>query len=546
MPTRDASKPSKVSKLETKGSDKPPKKNTLQSLQKASPLKVVVDASTGVKFGITSAMNTSVPVQQVHREEPKTIFQKSLPKAKKTKPSSQPTTSLVDCVTKSQAESTNIEVFTTTAPLPAPVIVTSRSESDLASSVGLSLSPGSQKHSEEDSDVMDTPKDTFPMESEVQISHTPSAILMLKVDMRFGSEDGHISDDQHSSDTPCVSPSLHSSRSSTERLSNAIESADEMELSGNLSRPSSVEFDPQQTHSLEEATPLPTPSNSSSTPKGSQSKLALSPQTVDSQNEAEVTGRLENESFHFQTDGSSHTKSSSTIKASEDKGSLFYSVGGSLSSFGQPFSMQQSSMRSLSGTSSMEDDYPDSSAQSTAQGFSPLHSVLDVLPQLPSDQNLATSSWLHALNNKGDYDTGSSTSATDKDTVEVVHASESSGSLKHRSSEVKVAVEETGSVQDSVQLSIPSESISFSTEELATQVVNVSVDDTKSLGSEDITSQSTNQDSVCSGQLDQEEQTATESDQAVPSQRDIHVSMCMYMCACMFVSRELLSLYNYD
>ena len=530
-PIRDASKPSKVSKLETRGSSKHLKKNTLQSLQKVSPLKVVVDASTGVKFGITSAMNTSVPVQQVHREEPKTAIQKSLPKVKKTKPSSQPLTNPTQCVTKSQAEITNVETFATTAPFPAPVTVTSRSESDLASSVGLSLSPGSQKHSE---DVIDTPKDIFPMGSEVQISHAPSAALMLKVDMRFRSEDGHISDDQDSDDIPCMSPSLHSNRSFTERLSNATESADETELSGNLSRPSSVEFNPQQTHSLE-ATPLPTPSNSSSSPKRSQSKLALSPQTVDSQNEVEVTIQLEDESFHFKTDGSSHTKSSSTIKASEDKGSMFYSVGGSLSSFGQPFSMQQSPMHSLTGTSSMEDGYSDSSGRSTAQGLPPLQSALEVLSQLPSNQNLATSSWLYALSNKVDDGSRSSTSVVDKETVEVLHASESPSSLKHSSSEVKVTMEETDSVLDSVQFSIPSEPTSCSTEELATQVVDVSVDDMKSLGSEDIISQSANQDSVHSEQLDQEKQTAIDSNQTVPSQTSIHVSTCMTICVCVCI-----------
>ena len=134
--------------------------------------------------------------------------------------------------------------------------------------------------------------------------------------------------------------------------------------------------------------------------------------------------KLDSEPKLLQSGVDSNDGSSSTLKASDDKGSMFFSVGGSLSSFGIPFSMQSQS-HSFAATSSRElttstdshtPKYSPSlktDSQSSVQREKPTYSKpnLDQFLLISSDQHVATSSWLKTISGNIDFGSESDVSS---------------------------------------------------------------------------------------------------------------------------------------
>ena len=105
---------------------------------------------------------------------------------------------------------------------------------------------------------------------------------------------------------------------------------------------------------------------------------------------------------------------SSTVKASDDKGSMFSSVGGSLSSFGTPFSMQSQSHSPIDSHTPKYSPSLKTDSQSSVEREKPTYSKpnIDQYLLISSDQHImATSSWLQTISGNVDFGSESDVSS---------------------------------------------------------------------------------------------------------------------------------------
>ena len=132
---------------------------------------------------------------------------------------------------------------------------------------------------------------------------------------------------------------------------------------------------------------------------------------------------------------------SSTVKASDDKGSMFSSVGGSLSSFGTPFSMQSQSHSPIDSHTPKYSPSLKTDSQSSVEREKPTYSKpnIDQYLLISSDQHImATSSWLQTISGNVDFGSESDVSSIaerDDDNLDAhdVSLKDASGGFSSRS-----------------------------------------------------------------------------------------------------------------
>ncbi len=404
--------------------------------KKLSPRTVVVGTSSNVKFAITSSLNTSVPVQQARRKESRSKLLKPQPRVSMNhqgKPSRRPLTQ-----TQTSKSDLSERIYQDSIDDYNSVSVSSNTTfnkqtplcDDSVASKSPSLDRSAAEHGHPASsaylsqqticeDLSPTYKTTNSnsIAANTHSSQPLSGALMLEVDMQFRSTETHVRIEHPSRDnlysaltSSCVSSEICSSNgSSVESMKSAEVSVPSSHTPYMQLHDQSLESLPSSQESDNEGHSRPVMqyeqvhvcSNDVPVPEKNTCSLPSSPK-VDSGSDIFCVESRQEET----TCNSTIERSSSTLEG------CCFSIAGSMSSFEQPLSIDQIPPPSLgksagefslstSGGDTPVSVQPDSQVCSTIQSsLSPLsqNSRSTYLPVLLSNQKLATSSWLQAIN----------------------------------------------------------------------------------------------------------------------------------------------------
>ncbi|XP_064400384.1 uncharacterized protein LOC135346636 isoform X3 [Halichondria panicea] len=409
---------SKVTKLETTiYSDC---KSTLLE-KKLSPRTVVVGASSNVKFAITSCLNTSVPVQQARRKESRPKLLKPPPRVSKKQPSRRP-------ITQTQTEShlsyqrdtiddyNSVGSSNTTSNKQTLVLSRCDDDDSVASkSPSLNRSAGEQSYpaSSADSSILLGPPQYFgtifdnlspktvysnSITASTHSSQPLSGALMLEVNMRFRSKETHVSvehplrDDVYDETRKPVEAIVnHSgvrvSSSHTPYMQLQDERLGCLPSSRESVSPYSTKDNEGQSRPVMQNEEVHVCTNDIHIHE--KTSLPFSPK-VDSDSDIFCVESHQEEATYNDT----IERSSSTLEASEG---IVFSIAGSMSSFGQPLSRDQTPSPSFDKSSRELSFSASSDTQTYPVSFQP-NSQVGSTVRLLSNQKLATSSWLQAIN----------------------------------------------------------------------------------------------------------------------------------------------------
>lgn len=391
------------------------KQVSIQSQKESSPNKVVVDSLSNFKFAITSSLKTSVSVQQQSRKEPVPKLNSSQRVNKSTKqtrcnvacPSASQVQTLPSVTSRSTNTDRNIGV---TLFQTDPEIVNEPPTGKNSFIGGSSEKSYMYQSSSSDLSLPSEPFDTnfrksggvkkpeaIDMDTTAPVARVTQAspgTLLLEVDMRFQlDEEYQVDNDTHQLATP-LSSVRSESAGSLENDGSAIRTPIDNNHCNDACE--------QSTHSeMSHNTTLDLP------PRGDSD--SCSKDDWSQPTEHSLQGLLypkgRSTPMSKTNEGSSHSiqdlDKSTTVELKEERESVFYSIGGSFSSFDHSSSLNESS-RELSMSPRGEDFFsvPDgNNTRDISQPTTPSKGS-PPLPTLSFDQQVATSSWLKSTSNQ--------------------------------------------------------------------------------------------------------------------------------------------------